>query len=267
MSTSALRIVWVYPDLLSTYGDRGNMLIMRRRARLRGIATECHLVASNAVLPRSADIYLIGGGEDRPQRLAGQRLLADAGLAAAVAGGAAVLGVCAGYQLLGESYADTAGAILPGLGLLDVHSHRAASRAIGEIVVEPDPTLDVPRLTGFENHAGATTLGPGARPLGTTLVGVGNGGVERTEGAWSQRIIGSYLHGPMLVRNPAVADRLLEWVVGPIGDLGDPLVDRLRAERFEAVLPAARWPRFGAPVATWPARALLSRREARAPAG
>ncbi|HEX4788348.1 MAG TPA: glutamine amidotransferase [Actinospica sp.] len=239
---SALRIVWIYPDLLSTYGDQGNVLIMSYRARLRGHQVEQLSVRSDQPLPAQGDVYLIGGGEDRPQRLAAERLAGDDGLARAVENGAAVLSVCAGFQLLGHSFHDDEKGTLPGLGLLDVTSSRGTVRCVGEVVSEPDPALTVggrplPRLTGFENHMGTTTVGPGAKPLATVRSGHGNGAGTGVDGAHAGRIVGTYLHGPVLARNPALADLLLGWVDGdPAATVAqDGWHERLRAERFAAV--------------------------------
>ncbi|HEV8162995.1 MAG TPA: glutamine amidotransferase, partial [Actinomycetota bacterium] len=165
MSTeSHLRLIWLYPDLLSTYGDRGNLLILARRADLRGLPVECTEVRSDQVLPSDGDIYLVGGGEDGPQALAAQRLNADQGLHRAVEQRAVVFCVCAGYQLLGGSFF-AKGEKHPGLGLLDVDSDRGPSRAVGELAGEFDPELGLPTLTGFENHGGRTHVGPAAKPL------------------------------------------------------------------------------------------------------
>jgi len=231
---SALRVVWLYPDLLSTYGDRGNVLILAHRARRRGIAVETLEVRSDEPVPDSADIYLIGGGEDGPQALAAQRLIADGGLHRAVARRAVVFAVCAGYQLLGTSFV-AKGAKCGGLDLLDAHSDRGDSRAVGELVGEVDPRLGLPPLTGFENHGGRTHLGPGAAPLARVMVGVGNDGV--TEGAWQGTVLGTYAHGPALARNPAIADLLLRWATGleTLPEIDDQWPDRLRAERLAAV--------------------------------
>ncbi len=233
MSTESLRIVWIYPDLLSTYGDRGNMLILARRADLRGLPVETVEVRSDQPLPTTADIYLIGGGEDGPQALAAQRLIADGGLHRAVNQGAAVLAVCAGYQLFGHSFF-AKGAECAGLGMLDLASDRGATRAVGELRGDIDPRLDLPPLTGFENHGGRTHLGPGVSPLARVTAGIGNDG--RTEGAWHGKILGTYSHGPALARNPAIADLLLRWAMGAdtLASLDDTWADRLRAERLAA---------------------------------
>lgn len=242
---SSLRLVWVYPDLLSTYGDRGNLLVLERRARLRGLQVEPVMVHADQAVPRQGDIYLLGGGEDLPQVLAARRLRADGGVSAAAARGAVIFAVCAGYQLLGTAFPDAAGQAHEGLGLLDVTTAKSTEpRAVGELAAEPAaeaPRLwgarPLPTLTGFENHAARTTLGPGAAPLGRVVAGVGNGAGDGTEGAWSGRVVGTYLHGPVLARNPALADLLLGWATGasePLAPLGDAEEDALRAERLAA---------------------------------
>ena len=165
-----LRLVWIYPDLLSTYGDRGNLLMLERRARLRGLPVEVAEVNSDQPVPRDGDIYLMGGGEDLPQTLATRRLQADGGLHEAANRGAVVFAVCAGYQVLGMEFGGADGAQVPGLGLLDIRSERGERRAVGEIVADVDSALNVPRLTGFENHQGVTRLGPQARPLARTTL-------------------------------------------------------------------------------------------------
>jgi CobQ-like glutamine amidotransferase family enzyme len=233
MSESQLRVVWIYPDLLSTYGDRGNLLILARRAAQRGIPVETLEVRSEQPMPASADIYLIGGGEDGPQALAAQRLIADGGLHRAVNQGAAVLAVCAGYQLFGHSFF-AKGAKCAGLDLLDLTSDRGETRAVGELRGDMDPRLGLPPLTGFENHGGRTHLGPGVSPLARVTAGVGNDGT--TEGAWRGKILGTYSHGPALARNPAIADLLLRWATGAdsLAPVDDTWADRLRAERLAA---------------------------------
>jgi CobQ-like glutamine amidotransferase family enzyme len=224
---STLRIVWIYPDLLSTYGDRGNMLILARRAAQRGIPVQTYEVRSDMAMPTTADIYLIGGGEDGPQALAAQRLIADGGLHRAVTQGAAVLAVCAGYQLFGRSFF-AKGARCAGLDLLDITSDRGETRAVGEVRGEIDPRLGLPPLTGFETHGGRTHLGAGV------TAGIGNDG--RTEGAWHGKVLGTYAHGPALARNPAIADLLLRWAIGAdsLAPLDDTWADKLRGERLAA---------------------------------
>jgi len=236
---STLRLVWVYPDLLSTYGDRGNLLVLQRRARLRGIEVEQVLVNADRPVPRQGDIYLLGGGEDLPQILAARRLRSDAGLRAAAERGAVIFAVCAGYQLIGSEFGGEEGQPVAGLEILDIRSGRGDRRGVGEILAEVNPELGLPRLTGFENHQGVTWRGAGVAALATVLTGVGNG--DGTEGAWAGRVLGTYLHGPVLVRNPGLADLLLSWVAGrlpPLPGREEHWTERLRDQRLEAVTAA-----------------------------
>ncbi|MDA8148974.1 MAG: glutamine amidotransferase [Actinomycetota bacterium] len=239
-----LTVVTVFPDLLGTYGDRGNGMVLARRAAWRGIDVSLVEAVSTDRLP-AADIYCIGGGEDGPQVRAAELLGGDDTFAGAVRQGAAVLGVCAGYQLLGRSFPDAGGAPIRGLGLLDVETVKGAgSRAVGELLAEASPTapmlpggVRLPPLTGFENHAGTTMLGRGAAPLARVVRGRGNGGAGRSEGAWSGRVVGTYLHGPVLARNPHLADLLLGWALGseePLATVDDVEVEAWRAERLAA---------------------------------
>jgi hypothetical protein len=231
-----LRLVWVYPDLLSTYGDRGNLLVLSRRAELRGIEVEAIEVNSDEPVPSQGDIYLMGGGEDLPQILAANRLRQDGGLARAADRGAVVFAVCAGYQMIGDSFGGVEGEPVAGLGILDISSGRGDRRGVGELVADVDPTLSVPRLTGFENHQGVTRIGSAARPLARVSLGVGNG--DGTEGAYAGKVLGTYMHGPALARNPGLADLLLSWAVGqlrPLDPDAEEWAGRLRAERLAAV--------------------------------
>jgi lipid II isoglutaminyl synthase (glutamine-hydrolysing) len=233
VSSNALNIVWVYPDLLSTYGDRGNMLILAHRAQARGIPVRTLEIFANDPIPEG-DIYLLGGGEDGPQALAAQRLIKDQGLHRAVDRRAVVFAVCAGYQLLGSSFF-AKGAKCEALGLLDLFSDRGETRAVGELAGEVDPALGLPALTGFENHGGRTHLGPGAKPLARVKVGIGNDGAS--EGAWSGTVLGTYCHGPALSRNPALADLLLRWATGAdnLAPIDESWTGKLRGERLHAI--------------------------------
>lgn len=236
MPSETIKIVWIYPDLLSTYGDQGNCIVLERRAKLRGINTRTVNVHSDEAVPVDGDIYLLGGGEDRPQILAAQRLRADGGLHKAVEFGAAVFAVCAGYQLLGTEFGGEEGQPVPGIGLMNIRSGRGEIRAVGEIAGEVDPALEIPMITGFENHQGVTQLGPGVKPLARTLVGVGNG--DGYEGAYAGHMVGTYMHGPALVRNPGLADLLLGWAVKRrLDPIDDTWAGKLRTERLKAVLP------------------------------
>ncbi len=230
---SAVSIVVVHPDLLGTYGDGGNAVVLAQRLRWRGMAAQVVEVASDQPVPASADLYCLGGGEDGPQAQSAGAMAAGRPLSRAVEGGAVVLAVCAGYQVAGEWFAGSDGRPRAGLGLLDVRATKGSGRrAVGEVVAEPVPDLGLPVLTGYENHGGLTTLGPSAQPLATVRTGVGNGGGDGTEGALGTRVIGTYLHGPVLARNPALADLVLSWAVGPLGPLDDAEVEALRRARL-----------------------------------
>ena len=225
-----LAVVHVYPDLLGTYGDRGNALALVHRAEARGIASRVVAVGLDESLPRLGDIYVLGGGEDSAQLLAARSLLAD-DRAGSVLAAAPCFAVCAGLQLLSCSFLDGEGMPRSGLGLLDVECDRLTDRAVGEIVAEPVDLPGVPTLTGYENHRGTARLGPQARPLARLVAGIGNGD-ERTEGVQQGSVVATYLHGPALVRNPALADLLLSRALGPLPEYVDEPVERLRAERL-----------------------------------
>ncbi|MEV7521778.1 glutamine amidotransferase [Streptomyces sp. NPDC091371] len=237
MSDNSLRLVWVYPDLLSTYGDQGNALVVERRARQRGLDVQRVDVRSDQPIPTSGDIYLIGGGEDRPQRLAAERLLRDGGLERAVSNGAIVFSVCAGYQILGKEFVNDMGQRQEGLGLLDVVTVRGeGERCVGDVLADIDPRLGLPQLTGFENHQGVTHLGPTAKPFARVTMGRGNGTGDGTEGAYNDTVFGTYMHGPVMARNPQVADLLLKLAldVNALPPIDDRWYEALRAERIAA---------------------------------
>ncbi len=238
LSDEPLVIASIYPDLLGTYGDGGNVITLRHRAAARGISTEVVVVGPGDPVPGQADLYVMGGGEDTAQVAACEALTLDGQLRRAADRGAAILAVCAGYQLLGTFFPDATGSPAPGLELIDLSTTRLPERAVGELAAAPaglPGLLGRDRFTGYENHAGGTTLGAGVAPLGRVLAGVGNG--DGTEGAVQGHIIGTYLHGPCLVRNPDIADQLLSWATGAeLGPLVDDEVAELRAERFRRVL-------------------------------
>ena len=229
----SLRVVVVHPDLLGTYGDGGNGVVLVQRARWRGIGAELVEATSESPLP-TGDLYCLGGGEDAAQAASAERLRADDALARAVERGAPVLAVCAGYQILGRTFAVAHGRPLAGVGLLDVSTSKGAGRrAVGEILAEP-LCAQLPVLTGFENHGGVTVRGSSVAPLARVEAGVGNG--DGTDGAVSGRVVGTYLHGPVLARNPALADLMLSWATGlTLEPLDDAEETALRDERIAAV--------------------------------
>lgn len=240
---SRLGVVVVYPDLLGTYGDRGNALVLAARARARGVDVEVVEVRADAPLPRSAELYCIGGGEDAPQVEAARRLAADGGLPEALGAGATLLAVCAGMQVIGHEFPGPGGRPTPGVGLLGVRTRPARQdepRAVGEVLARPTlaaaPLVGDAWLSGYENHAGRTLRDPGVGALGAVVVGVGNGDGALGEGALADGIVGTYLHGPVLARNPALADALLARALGgPLEPVDWPEVELLRDERLRAV--------------------------------
>jgi CobQ-like glutamine amidotransferase family enzyme len=260
---SGVGLALLYPDLLGTYGDSGNAIVLAQRLLWRGYRVEAVTVRSGERAPSGCQVYVLGGGEDLPQEQAARQLGTQGGspLRRAVDAGAAVLGVCAGMQVLGERFV-LAGGDAEGLGLLDLTTTSGRrARAVGEVVVDCDPALGIGVLTGYENHSGVTALGRGCRPVGSVRVGVGNGDGSGFEGAWSGRVLGTYLHGPVLARNPALADLVLSWAVGDLAPLDDSEEEALRSERLKAAMgkrarlfglngwrrrPGAK-PRFGSP--------------------
>ncbi|TBT86515.1 glutamine amidotransferase [Propioniciclava sinopodophylli] len=212
-----MKIVVVYQSLLGIYGDQGNSRVLAKRLEWRGIDAEVVFVEPGTPIPDDGAIYLLGGGEDAAQTAAVRELKADGGLFRALDLGAVLFAVCAGYQICGHSF--TIGEndeVREGLGLLDVTTVRGPERAVGEVLTRwKRPSGGEYVLTGFENHGGYTTLGPDATPLARVEVGLGNNG-DGTEGAVSAsgRVIGTYPHGPVLARNPELADHLLELALG-----------------------------------------------------
>lgn len=207
-----LRVCHLYPDLMCIYGDRGNVIALTQRARWRGIDAEVReLHEGEALDPEWADLYFFGGGQDLGQDVVSRDLQGPNGAALrrALASGAAVLSVCGGYQLLGREYVPAEGPSIPGLGALDVTTRAGKVRFVGNLLAEaPQGTL-----IGFENHSGYTYLGPAARPLARVIVGHGNNGQDKTEGAVQGRIVGTYCHGSVLPKNPWLADMLLLWAL------------------------------------------------------
>jgi lipid II isoglutaminyl synthase (glutamine-hydrolysing) len=202
----------LYPDYLNIYADRGNIAVFERRAAWRGIELEVEEVGpGDEVRPGAHDLLYIGGGQDREQALIAPDLAAKGeSVKAAVEAGAALLAVCGGYQLLGRFYRDRSGAELPGVGLFPLHTAAGERRMIGDVLLECELEPGARRtLAGFENHAGRTYLDEGAEPLGRVVAGFGNDGESGFEGCRVGRAIGTYLHGPLLPRNPWLSDWLL----------------------------------------------------------
>jgi CobQ-like glutamine amidotransferase family enzyme len=210
---TAIRVGHLYPGYLNIYADRGNIAVLARRAAWRGhelVVTELGL--ADAIVPGAHDLYYVGGGQDREQLLVAGNLAGKAEplKEAVLGGGAALLAVCGGYQLLGRGYRGLQGEDMPGVGLLPLETVAGERRMIGDVLLETELETGAPRtIAGFENHAGRTRLDPGAEPLGRVLAGFGNDGESGYEGCRLGRAIGTYLHGPLLPRNPWLADWLL----------------------------------------------------------
>jgi CobQ-like glutamine amidotransferase family enzyme len=238
-----IRVGHLYPDYLNIYADRGNIAVLSHRAARRGYQLEVSSIGvGEDVRPGQIDLYFVGGGHDREQALIAPDIAAKgAALAEAVAGGAAAVAVCGGYQLFGRFYRDRQGAELPGAGLLPLHTIAGERRMIGDVLLECEWAGRT--LAGFENHAGRTYLDEGTEPLGRVLAGFGNDGESGYEGCRAGRVVGTYLHGPLLPRNPWFADWMLAQAaahqLGEPPDL-EPLQDELEEEAHEVSAARAR---------------------------
>jgi CobQ-like glutamine amidotransferase family enzyme len=218
-----LTLAWLYPDSMSIYGDRGNVIALTKRAQWRGIGFEVWRLPKGERLDQAPDLVMFGGGQDREQRLIERDFLELKGepLRQAIEAGVPVLAVCGGFQMLGHGYLDADGTRIQGLGVLDAETVAPGAkdrRCIGNIVVETEAAGSYADgelaarsqlLVGFENHGGRTTLGPNAKPLGRVRKGFGNNGRDGTEGARYRNCFGTYMHGSLLPKNPAFADHLL----------------------------------------------------------
>jgi len=204
-----IRVGHLYPDYLNIYADRGNIAVLADRAARRGHELDVTAIGvGEGVHAGEIDLYYVGGGQDREQALIAPDIAAKGpALHDAVAGGAAFLAVCGGYQLLGRYYRDRSGVELPGCSLLPLHTVAGEGRMIGDVLLECEWAGQT--LAGFENHAGRTYLEDGAEPLGRVLAGFGNDGTSGYEGCKAGRVVGTYLHGPLLPRNPWFADWML----------------------------------------------------------
>jgi CobQ-like glutamine amidotransferase family enzyme len=234
MRESTVRIGLVLPDVMGTYGDGGNSVVLRQRLRLRGFDAEIVEITLADPVPSELDLYTLGGAEDYAQRLATKHLLRYPGLQEAAAQGAPVLAICAAIQVLGHWYETSSGERVEGVGLLDVTTSPQERRTIGEVVSQPLLAGLTQKLTGFENHRGGTALGPAAQPLAKVISGAGNRAGDGIDGAVQGSVIATYLHGPCLARNPELADFLLSRVVGVLAPLEIDEVTRLRRERLAA---------------------------------
>jgi CobQ-like glutamine amidotransferase family enzyme len=229
VSEATLRVCALYPDLMNIYADRGNIAVLRARCEWRGLGFSLSASGLGEALdPASADLFYMGGGQDRDQVAVAHDMVAtkrDA-LHAAADRGAVVLAVCGGYQLLGHGY-EMGDEELPGVGLVDLRTVREdGPRLIGNCAIEADLGIGPRVIAGFENHGGRTHLGAGERPLGRVLRGNGNNGADGFEGVHRDNVIGTYLHGPLLPKNVWLADRLVELALGiELSPLDDAMED------------------------------------------
>jgi CobQ-like glutamine amidotransferase family enzyme len=249
-----IRVGHLYPEYLNIYADRGNIAVFARRAAWRGHELEVRALGmDDEIVPGEHDLLYIGGGQDREQLLVARNLAGKAEqVLAAVDSGSALLAVCGGYQLLGRGYRGLQGEDMPGVGLFPLDTVAGERRMIGDVLLECElEPGELRTLAGFENHAGRTRLDPGATPLGRVVAGFGNDGVSGFEGCRAgSRALGTYLHGPLLPRNPWLADWLLGQALGHAtgGEAVtlEPLADELEAtaQRVSADRAKSRGGRF-----------------------
>jgi lipid II isoglutaminyl synthase (glutamine-hydrolysing) len=246
MAERELRVLWLYPDHMNIYADRGNIAVLERRCAWRDIRFSLATAGpGDRFDPSAHELLYIGGGQDRDQALVAQDLVdtKQEAIEQALAREAALLAVCGGYQLLGHSYELPDGESLPGLGVADLRTVREPGRRlIGNVVIEADLGDGAQRLAGFENHGGRTYLGADEKPLGRVVAGFGNNGKDGYEGVRRERLIGTYLHGPLLPKNASLADVLIEWALGTRhGESAalEPLDDRLEDRAHDCALRAA----------------------------
>jgi CobQ-like glutamine amidotransferase family enzyme len=236
---------WLYPDLMNIYGDRGNIVTLLKRAEWRGYEPKLiELGRGTTSHMDEVDVFFFGGGQDREQALVYEDLLEfkQPPLERAVDNGAVVLAVCGGYQLLGHYYQTAEGEKFPGIGMIDVKTEAGKKRFIGDVVVDSDIATITPKtLVGFENHSGRTYLGPKARPLGKTRLGYGNNGSDGMEGCLQGTVLGTYLHGSLLPKNPHLADYLIRSALIRRGvDELLPLDDSVELAAHERILQRAQ---------------------------
>ncbi|HWQ41792.1 MAG TPA: glutamine amidotransferase [Desulfosporosinus sp.] len=247
-----LNICHLYPDLLDLYGDRGNILALAARCCWRGIEPVIQKASLGDDLDfMGMDILFLGGGSDREQGLLVQDLMRRKNeLRKAIEDGLVVLSICGGYQMLGKYYQMASGERIQGLGIIDIWTIAGAKRLIGNVAVELDERVlrvdsKCKTLVGFENHSGKTYLGEGVRPLGKVLFGHGNNGEDSEEGVRYRNVFGTYLHGPLLPKNPHVADLLLELATRRRGfntglvELDDSLEERAHQAMLKRLLKQA----------------------------
>lgn len=240
-----VRLCHLYPEQMNIYADRGNIAVLSKRLAWRGMRLDVTAAShGDAIDPSQFDLYYLGGGQDRDQEVVAADLVATKGdaLRAAAADGAVQLYVCGGIQLAGHTYETVSGNRLAGVSVLDLETTAGTDRLIGDLVIHAKLGGETQRVVGYENHAGRTHLGGDARPLGTVASGHGNNGSDGGEGAVAHRVVGTYLHGPLLPKNPWLTDKLLGWALehhyGEIVELSV-LDDRLELAAHERAVAGA----------------------------
>lgn len=222
-------IVHLLPELLGTYGDRGNVEILSWRLRAREVVHEVVTVGVGDSIPTSADLYILGGGEDDAQIAALEILGKKNALGSALKNGAHIFAVCAGFQILGTQFPASRDRTVQGLGLVGIETVSARHRSVGELLSRP--TVPMKMLTGFENHGGQTRFLDVLQPLGQVVSGIGNGQGSNVDGLVTSQIVATYMHGPAFARNPELADWILGRKIGALSPLSAPIFDQLHSER------------------------------------
>lgn len=224
MSEKTLTIVQLYSRDMNIYGDNGNLLVLQKRARWHGYSPRVIHYNPGDTFPENADIIIGGGGQDSGQDTIQKDLMLIADSLKTLAdGGTPMLMICGLYQMFGHFFKTKEGKIIHGIGLLDLETHAGPERLIGNIVTHSSQFGDI---IGYENHSGQTFLGKNVQRLGTIIKGAGNNGQDDTEGARYRNVIGSYLHGSLLPKNPAIADFLIEQAaIKKYGDFTPTVVD------------------------------------------
>ena len=222
-------IVHLLPELLGTYGDKGNVEILSWRLKKREIAHQVLTIGVGEEIPITADLYLLGGGEDDAQIAALEILAKKNSLKKALENGAHFFAVCAGFQILGTQFPASGDRTITGLGLIGVETVSARHRSVGELLTRPSVPIEM--LTGFENHGGQTRFIDDIQPLGHVLSGIGNGQGSNVDGVITSQVVATYMHGPAFARNPELADWILSRKIGLLPTLMAPIFDQLHDER------------------------------------
>lgn len=240
MKSYGLTIGWLYPELMSTYGDRGNIITLQKRCEWRGIKAEIKKLDLGFKINdlRRCDMLFMGGAQDKQQQIVAEDLQGKKKILKDMIEEEMVgLYICGAYQFLGKYYKEADGTMIAGLDILDLYTENPGinfPRLIGNVVVE----IDNIKIVGFENHGGRTYLGEKVKPLGKIIKGFGNNGIDKTEGVIYKNSFGSYLHGPILPKNPEIADLLIKLALekkygSPINL--SPLEDSLETQARNAI--------------------------------